>query len=219
MRNTLIFDLDGTLLDTPSGIVESFTLTIAELDFPTVAQQEIRNTIGMPLEKAFAQVLNIDVNDALIVKAIELYQKNFRQVILPKAEELMFPNVKETLVKLKEQGKTLAVATSKYHASAVTLLEAAGLLKLFDLVVGADQVSEPKPAPEMGFYVMKQLDTNAEDSIMVGDTTHDLNMAHSAGMASIAVSYGVHSVETLQTTNPNYLIDDFADICTLVNGS
>jgi phosphoglycolate phosphatase len=79
-------------------------------------------------------------------------------------------------------------------------------------VVGADQVTHPKPHPESGQMVLRELGVPAERAVMVGDTTHDLLMARACGMRSIAVTYGVHSVHELRTADPTWLVDTFDDV-------
>jgi len=142
------------------------------------------------------------------------YQVSFRELILPRARELIFPEVKDGLTTLRDEGFSLAVATSKFYASADALLTAAGLRDLFSVVVGADQVTQPKPHPEMGQVIMRKLGGSAERAIMVGDTTHDLLMAKAAGMRSVAVTYGVHSAQELKSAEPTWIADTFDDVLT-----
>lgn len=113
----------------------------------------------------------------------------------------------------------LAVATSKFTASAEALLGAAGIRPEFSMVVGADQVAHPKPHPETGQLIMRELGVPARCAVMVGDTTHDLLMAKAAGMRSIAVTYGVHGVRELRSANPTWLADSFADVLDCVRAA
>ncbi|MFA6060550.1 MAG: HAD family hydrolase [Taibaiella sp.] len=209
MKSAILFDLDGTLIDTPRGIVETFTAALASMGIPFNDSFAIRATIGMPLEKAFSMLMNVDLNDEKVPYAVKQYQALFKDIVLPKAKELIFPGVVEGLVKLRSQGFALAVATSKVYPSAEALLKAADLFEHFDLVVGADQVTHPKPHPEMGQVIMKKLNVLAEHTAMVGDTTHDILMAKNAGMHSAAVTYGIHDFHTLQSAEPTWIADTF----------
>jgi phosphoglycolate phosphatase len=132
--------------------------------------------------------------------------------VLPNARALRFPGVADGLAALASQGITLAVATSKFHRSADALLAAAGLRDRFDLVVGADQVTRPKPYPEMGETILRVLGVAAQDAVMVGDTTHDLLMAKAVGMRSIALTYGVHSRQELEAADPTWVANSFDDV-------
>jgi phosphoglycolate phosphatase len=136
----------------------------------------------------------------------------FRELVLPTAATLVFPGVADGLPALRAEGFTLAVATSKFQANADALLTAAGLRDHFSLVVGADRVSRSKPDPEMGLAILRELGIPAGRAVMVGDTTHDLLMAAGAGMRSIGVTYGVHSVPELRSAGPTWLADSFDEV-------
>lgn len=216
MTDAVVFDLDGTLVDTPRAIVEAFTAAFAAMGVRARDAEAIRATIGLPLERAFSTLLDVPPDDGQVADGVRQYQVSFRELILPRAGGLIFPGVVAGLTALREQGFTLAVATSKYYASADALLTAAGLRHHFSIVVGADQVARPKPDPELGQLVMRRAGVPADRAVMVGDTTHDLLMAKAAGMRSIAVTYGVHSVQELLSADPTWLADTFDDVLTCV---
>lgn len=205
----IAFDLDGTLLDTPAAIVEAFTSTFASIGVPVRDTPAVRATIGLPLERAFATLIEVPAEDELVRQAVAAYQTLFRQLILPRAGTLVFPGVVDGLAALRDRGAILAVATSKFSASAEAILVAAGLREWFHLVVGADQVHQPKPHPEMAHLIMRRTGVPAGRAVMVGDTTHDLLMARAAQMRSIAVTYGVHDVARLATGEPTWFADTF----------
>ncbi|MGW1975537.1 HAD family hydrolase [Streptomyces sp. NPDC001889] len=209
MAYVAIFDLDGTLVDTPQAIVRTFTAAFAALGAPPREAQQIRATIGMPLEGAFGRLMGIAPEDDRVTAAVAEYQLAFREIILPRAGELVFPGVREGLAELRRQGIPTAVATSKFHASADALLRAADLREEFAVVLGADQVTRPKPDPEMGHEVLRLLGATPGEAVMVGDTTHDLLMARAAGMRSIAVTYGIHSRAELLSAGPTWVADTF----------
>lgn len=212
MKKLIIFDLDGTLIDTPSGIVEAFQNVFNNLENQTIDQAKIRNTIGLPLEKAFSNLLDIPLNDAKILQAIDLYQNAFSTIILPKAEKLIFPGVVEGLQILQETGYELAIATSKYYASADKLLKAAKIRDYFKVVLGADQVEKPKPNPEMGLKIIEEFGIPAEDVLMIGDTSHDIKMANNASIKSIAVTYGIHNKDILESAGATWIKDTFKEV-------
>nr|BFD33314.1 HAD-IA family hydrolase [Pigmentibacter ruber] len=212
MKNGVIFDLDGTLIDTPAGIVEGFLYSLKCLNYNNVSVIDIRNTIGLPLEKAFASLLNVELENDLISLAIKNYHKAFNEIVLPKAKKLIFPGVIEGLTNLKEHGYILAIATSKYLKSANNLLSAAELLNYFDLIVGADLVQQAKPHPEMGLFVIEKLQLDPKNSFMIGDTTHDLLMAKDAGLRGIGVTYGIHDKSKLETAEPELISDNFNNV-------
>ncbi|MCP3061445.1 HAD family hydrolase [Myxococcus sp. K38C18041901] len=212
MTSLAIFDLDGTLVDTPRAIVETFCEAFAALGLAPRDTARIRATIGLPLEQAFSRLMEVPLDDALVARAIRQYQGAFREQVLPRAEQLLFPDVERGLAALRARGVRLAVATSKFHSSADALLTAATLRGFFDVVVGADQVTRPKPAPEMGLRILRELSVAPEHAVMVGDTTHDLHMARAAGLRSIAVTYGVHGLDELKTAEPTWIAHSFREV-------
>src|SRR5438128_485260 len=212
MTYVVAFDLDGTLVDTPRAIVETLTAVCASLGVEFPDASAIRATIGLPLEQAFSNLMRVPLDDGRVTHGVKQYQALFKERILPRAAALTFPGVADGLPTLRGQGFTLAVATSKIYASADALLKAAGLRDHFTLVVGADQVTQPKPHPEMGQLIMQTLGVSAERAVMVGDTTHDLLMARAAGMRSVAVTYGVHSVQELKSSDPTWIADTFDEV-------
>jgi phosphoglycolate phosphatase len=204
-----VFDLDGTLVDTASAIVDTFTAVFAAMQLPCADPAAIRATIGLPLEQSFARLMRLPPDDEQVISAARCYVPLFRERALPRARELVFPGVAEGFAVLSAHGFVLAVATSKYRASADALLRAAGLRDRLSLVVAADQVVRPKPHPEMLRHVMRALAVPASRMVMVGDTTHDLLMARAAGVRSIAVTYGVHTRRELISAEPTCMADDF----------
>lgn len=215
-HHAVVFDLDGTLVDTPRAIVETFTAVFARMGTSAREAAAIRATIGLPLEQAFSTLLGIPPDDGGVADGVRHYQVLYRELIVPRAKELVFPGVADGLAALRELGFSLAVATSKFHSSAHVLLEGAGLRDRFSVLVGADQVTRPKPDPEMGQVIMRTLGVTAERAVMVGDTTHDLLMAKAAGMRSVAVTYGVHSAPELAACDPTWMADTFDDVVTSI---
>jgi phosphoglycolate phosphatase len=214
MGHLAVFDLDGTLVDSPRAIVDTFTASFVSLGAPAPDAAAVRATIGLPLERAFGGLMELDPDDESVARAVAQYQVHFRELILPRARELLYPGVAEGLAGLRSLGLTLAVATSKFRRSADALLDAAGIGGHFTMVVGADQVTHPKPHPESGKLILRELGIPAGNAVMVGDTTHDVGMATAAGMRSIAVTYGVHRLPELIPAGPTWIADSFDEVLT-----
>jgi phosphoglycolate phosphatase len=212
MTFLVAFDLDGSLIDTPTGIVAAFAAAFAEMGVAPRSPEEIRATIGLPLKKAVSDLLGVPADDESVAHGMRLYLASFRELVLPQATRLTFPGVADGLRALHDAGFTLTVATSKFTASAEALLSAAGLRELLTMVVGVDQVTHPKPHPETGQLIMRELGFSPDQAAMVGDTTHDMLMAKAAGMQSIAVTYGVHSVSELKSAGPTWIADSFDEV-------
>lgn len=214
MTQAAVFDLDGTLLDTPAAIARTLAAVLTGLGRPAPCPADARATVGLPLDRALPMLAGGPMAADEVATGVATYVELFRESVLPTAADLVFPDVAAGLDRLRRSGTRLAVATSKFTPNATALLRSAGLLDHFDVVVGADQVRRPKPDPEMGRLVLSLLDVAAEDAVMVGDTTHDVRMAHGAGMASVAVTYGVHDRATLAAAEPTWTADSFAEVVT-----
>lgn len=214
-----IFDLDGTLVDTPRGIVECFTATFAGMGVEPPTPAAIRTTIGLPLREAFGQFMGRAIDDELVAFGVSRYHVLFRDMVLPKARELVFPGVAAGLARLRKSGILLAVATSKIYSVADALLRAASMRDEFDLVVGCDRAARPKPHPDMGLFIMNELGASAADTVMVGDATHDIRMARAAGIRSIAVTYGAHELAELKAVDPTWLFDRFDDVVSCIESN
>jgi phosphoglycolate phosphatase len=109
MTLAIIFDLDGTLIDTPRGIVESFTVALQTMGLESIDPLAIRATIGLPLDVAFSNLLSVERDHQSVQQSIVLYQTSFRDIVLPKAKDLIFPGVAKGLEVLKSKGKFLKV--------------------------------------------------------------------------------------------------------------
>jgi phosphoglycolate phosphatase len=212
MKHLVIFDLDGTLVDTPSAIIEAFSVAFESMGVSSRDPAAIRGTIGLPLEEAFSRLLDLPVKDPQVATGVRQYQVAFKDVVLPRAQKIIFPGVIEGLKTLQREGFTLAIATSKFYASADLLLKSAGIRDFFAMVVGADQVKRPKPNPDSGLYILQELGIPSHCTVMVGDTTHDLLMAKAAGIRSIAVTYGIHSTEELKSAEPTWIAHSFDEV-------
>ncbi|HEY9328940.1 MAG TPA: HAD family hydrolase [Streptomyces sp.] len=205
-----VFDLDGTLANTPTAISRLLVDVAAELGV-TVTPEQAAPTIGKPLEPSLAALLGCAVDDPRTVRATDRYRALFDQEVLSQGADLLFPGVGQGLRALQSQGIHLAVATSKISPSAEKLLTATGLRDLFGPVIGNDMVRRGKPDPEMGLRAAAELHIAPQDCAYIGDTVTDLRMARAAGMVPIAVTYGVDSPNAL-AHHTQWLLSTFPDV-------
>ncbi len=212
MTALALFDLDGTLLDTASAVVATSTAVLASLGVTGVGPEAVRATIGRPLAESYAGLLGAPADSAEVAAAVRAYLALYRERTVPRARELRYPGVADGLARLCAAGLTLTVATNMLTASAEALLTSAGLRDRFALVVGADAVARPKPAPDAGLLITTELGHPPAESVMVGDTVHDILMANAAGLRSVAVTYGLHSEARLRTAGPTWLAADFPTV-------
>lgn len=210
---TLILDFDGTIADTSAAILASVRKTHEKLGLPAPDDEKVRGTIGLPLRSALATSTGSD-DEALLDKCVEVYRSLFDDTA--DGSVVLYPGVKETLQALKEEGVKLAIASGRSRASLLSQLEKMEILPLFDMVVGAEDVAEPKPAPEMVNKILNELGTEPRETLVVGDTTYDILMGQAAGTITCGVTYGNHPTEQIIAVHPNYLIDLFHDAATIV---
>jgi len=195
----IVFDWDGTLMDSTATIVKCIQLAARDVGLPMPSDQAAAQVIGLGLVEAM-QVVMPDVDPALYPHLAERYRYHF----LTKDHELvLFDGVREMLDELSQEGYFLAVATGKSRVGLNRALNGAGLLSLFDATRCADETFS-KPHPAMLQELTRELGQDMRRTVMIGDTTHDLLMANNAGAACIAIEYGAHPLHQLQACKPVY---------------
>jgi phosphoglycolate phosphatase len=195
----IVFDWDGTLMDSTSTIVKSIQAAAKDLGLPVPRDEDASHVIGLGLHEAM-QAAMPNIEPALYPKMVERYRFHY----LTKDPELvLFDGVRDMLAELSQDGYFLAVATGKSRVGLNRALNAVGLLSLFDATRCADETFS-KPHPAMLQELTRELGQDLKRTVMIGDTTHDLLMANNAGAAGVAVEYGAHPVDQLQSCKPVY---------------
>jgi phosphoglycolate phosphatase len=205
----LVFDWDGTLMDSEVRIVNSFQASIAELHLPPRTDQQIRFIIGLGLEEAIRQLYPNEFNHQFASDLVECYRQYFfspTAVATP-----LFPDAAEVLHELVATGYQLAVATGKSRRGLNEALQQTGLQNLFVTTRCAEETFS-KPHPLMLQEILAELAVPAHAALMVGDTDYDLRMATNAGMGAVAVSYGVHEKEHLLACSPLICLDNLNEL-------
>jgi len=195
----LIFDVDGTLVDTIGLILQTFHQTLRILKMPDLSDEEILSQIGRPLH---LQMRDLDWmrEGELFALYSRLYRKNHDQL----AKSI--PGVKEALAVLKERGYRMAVVTSKRSLSTRSDLKYFGLDTFFEVVVAADDTRHHKPHPEPVLAALDLLGAEPEESTYIGDSPYDLRSAHGAGVLAGAVEWSPFPRETLEAESPDYWV-------------
>jgi len=195
----IVFDWDGTLMDSTSTIVKCIQAAARDLGLPIPHDDDASHVIGLGLHEAMQAVMpNLD--PAMVTRMVERYRFHY----LSKDHELvLFDGVRDMLNELSQDGYFLGVATGKSRVGLNRALNAVGLLSLFDATRCADETFS-KPHPAMLQELTRELGQDLKRTVMIGDTTHDLLMANNAGAAGIAVQYGAHPHEQLHACSPLY---------------
>ena len=210
--STLVLDFDGTLGDSRRLITSTMRETFAAMNLPERSEAECASTIGLPLAKGFYQLLG-DENLARECAALytnELFPKNNKPGSVPP-----FPHVVSTLRELHQEGLALTVASSRRSPSLMQLLTEMKVKELFSLIVSVLDVENAKPAPDMVLKILKDTSSEPARTLVVGDTSFDIEMGRTAGCHTCGVTYGNGTVPELQAAGADYLIDDFRDLLKL----
>lgn len=203
----IVFDWDGTLMDSTATIVDSIQAACADLGLPVPSREQASHVIGLSLMGAVQTVA-----PGLAEKDYEQLVERYRHHFLARDQDLvLFEGARELLETLRVQGYQLAIATGKARRGLDRVLVQSGLGPLFHATRCADE-SFSKPHPGMLLELMDQLLAEPERTLMIGDTTHDLLMAKSAGTHALAMTYGAHPRDQLAAEAPRALLDSMADL-------
>lgn len=204
----LIFDWDGTLMDSAAHITTCMRNAIAVAGAAPRTDPEIRNIIGLGLDEAVRH-LYPHASSALVGQVVGEFRQEF--LVRTKHGSNLFAGAHETLHTLAAQGYTLAVATGKSRRGLDKVLDETGLAALFPITRCADE-TRSKPHPQMLEEILVDCGTRVQDALMIGDSEYDLRMAQAIGMDSLAVSYGVHGLERLLQCQPCGHVDTVTHI-------
>ena len=181
----VLFDLDGTLLDTSPGVLSSVKYTIEKMGFQSLSEDALEEFIGPPIRKKMAEVYGI--SDELAGTAMECFRQNYGREDLYKAEA--YPGLIELLDELRQKGYLLGVATYKREDQAQSLLEKKGLARFFDVIHGSDADGKLTKADVVNLCI-RDLAVPPQETVMIGDSLNDAVGAKEAGLKFIGVLYG-----------------------------
>jgi phosphoglycolate phosphatase len=207
-----VFDLDGTLVDSQHAIVASMRAAFESQNLAPPEPAAVRSVIGLPLDAAIERI-NPDVRGLQTQRVAEEFKQHAHVVQGAKTggPEPLMPGVRGMLDRLEADGVLLAIATGKGRRGLISVLEAHGLRNRFVSLQSADD-APGKPDPTMLRQAIGEAGAEIANAVMIGDTVFDLQMAHNAGVKSIAVSWGYHQVEHLNSAAPHAMIDHFDEL-------
>lgn len=198
----IVFDWDGTLMDSAGAIVSAIIAACQDLDLPVPTEARARHVIGLGLHDALAHAVP-DLPEHHYPRMVERYRHHF----LSADHELsLFPGAFDMIEWLAGEGRMLAVATGKSRTGLDRALAHTGLGSFFHSTRCADECFS-KPHPAMLEEIMAELGVAPARVLMVGDTTHDLHMARNAGVAGLAVSFGAHPRAELEAAEAIDIVD------------
>jgi phosphoglycolate phosphatase len=203
----LVFDWDGTLIDSAKTIVACIQAACRDLGLPVPDDARASHVIGLALRDALSHAIP-GLPEGEYGRVVEHYRRHFiaRDPKIP-----LFWGTEAMLAGLRERGHILAVATGKSRAGLARALENTGLRETFASSRCADECA-PKPAPDMLRELIDELDVSPGSTLMIGDTVHDLKMAANAGVDALAVSYGAHPKPELVALEPLACVDSVEEL-------
>jgi len=206
----VLFDVDGTLLDTRELIYQAFRHTLKNHGLPVRSLDEITviMSTGKSLEESyrfFSPTYDMDK----LCETHRTFQTEHLYLSVP------FPNTHKTLKKLKDAGIKTAAITTRSTRTSIQTLATSGIADCFDVILSREDVEMPKPHPEALLKALKLLEIQPEKAVMVGDTEADILAGKSAGTKTVGVSYGFHGLKIAEV-NPDFIIDDIIDLLPIV---
>jgi len=208
----VVFDCDGTIVDSQAGIVLSMVHAFTALDMVPPTRDATLSVVGLSLPEAFA-VLAPDVDKQTRAALAERYKSAFRELKHDPAEtEILFPQAKETIAHLAGGHEhLLGIATGKSRRGIDRLFDREGWHGSFATIQTADD-HPSKPHPSMLQRAILETDATPDVTVMIGDTTYDISMARAAGVMAIGVSWGYHPVVELKSAGAHLIVDRFEDL-------
>lgn len=207
----VIFDLDGTLADTMDDIVSAVQNTMEHAGFPPKSKETVRANIGGGARNLLIRCMNgsAELADQELAYFAKFYAEHAA------VQTVLYPFAEEVLAYFHERGY-VALATAKARAATESILKEFGIAGYFDQVVTADDVSNPKPAPDCIRLIMEKSGFAPEDMVLIGDTTTDMRTGKNAGIHTCCVSYGYGKLEDILPLEPDYTITSLAELKNLL---
>ena len=207
----VVWDVDGTLVDSRQTIFDSMQRAFAEAGLPSLSYEAVRQVVGLGLREGIEALLP-NAGPAQLDRATDAYRAAFgSKVNQPGYVEPLYDGAAETLDRLRAAGWKIAMATGKSRRGVETIIRMHGWADLFESAHCADG-GPGKPHPAMVLEAMKALQVGPERTIVVGDTAHDMRMAKAAGAYAQGVSWGFHTAEEVRDGGADHIAHDFAEL-------
>ncbi|GIO87481.1 pyrophosphatase PpaX [Paenibacillus faecis] len=207
MINTILFDLDGTIIDTNDLIINTF-LHVLEHHFPQqkYTREQIIPHMGLTLEQQMQTFSGREeVTD--LVADYRTYNNLHHDTLIRE-----FPRVKEVIAELHERGITMGIVTTKIKPTTIRALDYFGLKEYMSTIVTVQDVTHPKPHPEPVLTALRNLGADPAKTLMVGDSAADIQSAKAAGVKAAGVAWSLKGVDVLKQYNPDYILEDMTDL-------
>jgi len=207
----VMFDLDGTLVDSVADIALALNRALGDMALPEVSEVQVRTWVGRGASRLVYCVLEhqhrpADLHDALLARFMTRYQASVCEV------STVYPGARELVLACRKAGIYLACVTNKPYAPARALLEALDLLEPFDLLLGGDSLPHKKPHPAPLQHCLQQFGVESEQALMVGDSRNDVEAARAAGVRCVALPWGYNHGEPIEACQPDWLVESLIEL-------
>jgi phosphoglycolate phosphatase len=206
----VVFDLDGTLIDSYQAIYLSFHYTYSEMGLPPLSYEQVEKAVGRGLAHTFRELLG----EERVPQALTLFRKKYEEVF--RAHTHLLPDVRQVVGSLRGRDIQLAVATNKLGRFSRAIFKHFGMDKTFAVILGDGDVSQNKPDPEMLYLAMDKMGVGKEETIFVGDSVIDIQTGRNAGIRVFAVPTGNTGREDLVKAQPTVVMNRLLDLLSLV---
>ncbi|HFU74034.1 MAG TPA: phosphoglycolate phosphatase [Helicobacteraceae bacterium] len=219
-KELIIFDLDGTLVDSAPDLALALNLMLEQLGRKTYPQEVIRTWVGNGAQTLVKRALSGsaivrgDLDSELVETSLAVFLDFYTQNLC--VETKTYPNVVTTLQTLKNRGYKLAIVTNKPYSFVQPLLDGLEMGTLFEFILGGDSLAKKKPDPLPLLHTCEKLEISPSKAVMVGDSKNDMVAANLAEIESIGVSYGYNYDEPISAYFPDVVVDDFGVITQLL---
>ena len=208
----LVFDLDGTLIDSKDDLVHSVNAVRLRMGLDALPEETVASYVGRGVVLLMKQALGDMATEETVAQAVEFFFEYYRAHMLDNT--VPYPGVVETLDRL--QSRRMAVLTNKPVLFSQAILDGLGLSRYFVRVYGGNSFAQKKPDPMGLFALMQEASVTGDRTMMVGDSETDVLVGRNAGAWTCGLTYGL-SPETLKLTPPDFLLDDFRSLLHLLN--
>lgn len=208
-RKLAVFDVDGTLIDSRASIFRAAVEAAQRINITPPAYDEVRGIVGMSLFEGL-QFMRPDLDPETVAAYAREFQTVFSEFHAePDFHEALYAGAQETLIRLRNENWLIGMATGNSRRGVTRILEVYGWSEVFDVTFCADD-GPSKPDPHMLRCNMQALGVEVRETLMIGDATHDIRMARSAGVHALGVAWGFHTPVELEAAGAHEIVDDYA---------
>ncbi|ALF59689.1 phosphoglycolate phosphatase [Psychrobacter urativorans] len=215
-KQLLIFDFDGTLIDSVPDLADATNIMLSQLGMPTYPLQTIAKWVGNGARKLVERALSgsVEVDDNLVLADVEAAEQLFFDAYgaHDTSKTVAYPDVDSGLKQLKEAGFTLALVTNKPIRFVPHILAGMGWTSLFEVVLGGDSLPQKKPDAAPLLHVCATLNFVPSEALMIGDSINDISAGKNAEIETVGLSYGYNYGKDIRDSNPNQVFDTFAEL-------